>query len=293
MIVLEQFGSQPGVARRWTRFAFALVLGAAWCLTPACRSAFPRGALDPQTTNTAAGDGGWPTPPQPLTSDASDAGDASALQMPEAGERAAGDSAAQSSAAKNAAAQNSATAGLEPTPAPDHPAPRSDAPADLPADAEAKTGKQIVTPTPAPGAPETPLSDEAQIRELLERFYKDFATGEWTRMRQHFWPDATLVTIRSPGLGAPPAVVVMSIGDHISRHASGGGRGSTLRVELESRSIDSVGSIGSAIMHYRAIDTAGQEAQSWSGADFFSFVRHEGQWRIASLVFEGARFGNK
>ncbi len=293
MIVREQFGSQPGVARRSTRVAFALVLGAAWCLTPACRSAFPRGALDPQTTNTSAGDGGWPTPPQPPTNETGEGGDAGTLDTPATIERPAEAPVAGDPAVKESTAEKPGADAHAPATSPDRPAPRTDAPADLPAGAEGKSGEQVATPAPASGAPVTPLPDEAQVGELLARYYKDFATGEWTRMRQHFWPDATLVTIRSPGLGAPPAVVVMSIGDYIARHANGGGRGSTLRIELDSRRIENVGSIASAITHYRAIDTSGQEAQSWSGADLFSFVRHEGQWRIASLVFEGASFGSK
>lgn len=139
-------------------------------------------------------------------------------------------------------------------------------------------------------APRASLDVDPQVRELLSAYYEDFASGDWSRVEKHFWPEATLVTIRSPGLGATPAVVVLRIGDYVQRRLGDGARSTPLRIALESSRIETLGSVASAITHYRAVDPSGSEAQSWRGADLFSLVRHEGEWRIASLVFEGPRF---
>lgn len=156
----------------------------------------------------------------------------------------------------------------------------------------------VPTPAQAEPAPAGSVSDaptesidvDPQVRAVLTAYYDDFASGDWARVAKHFWPDATLVTIRSPGLGATPAVVVTRIDDYVHRHLGDGARSAPLRIALESSRIETFGSVASAITHYRAVDPSGSEAQSWRGADLFSLVRHEGEWRIASLVFEGARF---
>jgi hypothetical protein len=257
------------------RFATWLVLGAASYLVGACRTTFSGVGLEPQTTNTAAGDGGAPTTPR---NGVDENGEVCVPAPVAASGTPAQDPSQQPGMDPSAAPASAVTAG-------------ADQPASRPDPAGATDSVQVGAQTPVPSGTPPAATDEAQVGELLQRYYDDFATGDWSRLRQHFWPDATLVTIRSPGLGAPPSVVVLSIGDYIVRHGNGGSRGSRLRIELDTRRIESVGSIASAITHYRAIDSSGQEEQSWRGADLFSLVRHEGQWRIASLVFEGANFG--
>jgi hypothetical protein len=255
--------------------ATCIAFGAATCLLGACRTTFPGNCLEPQTTNTAAGDGGTPTTP---TNGVDENGDVCVPAPVAASGTPVQEPSRQPAMDPSAAPASAVTAG-------------ADQPASRPDPTGATDNGQVVTQAPDPSGTPPAATDETQVGELLQRYYDDFATGDWTRLRQHFWPDATLVTIRSPGLGAPPSVVVLSIGDYIVRHGNGGSRGSKLRIELDTRRIESVGSIASAITHYRAIDSSGQEEQSWRGADLFSLVRHEGQWRIASLVFEGANFG--
>jgi hypothetical protein len=46
-------------------------------------------------------------------------------------------------------------------------------------------------------------------------------------------------------------------------------------------------------MDYHAIDNSGDAPQQWQGTDAFTLVRHEGQWRIASLVFARTRSNAK
>lgn len=145
---------------------------------------------------------------------------------------------------------------------------------------------------PVSHAPAEPIvaPQEREVRQLLDAFYRDFAAGDWPRVADHFWPDATLVTIRSPSLGAPPTVVVMRIEDYVARQGAGG-RAAPLKFEMRTQRIETLGSIGSAVAQYDALDPSGAQSQGWQGADMFSLVLHNGEWRIASLVFEGARFG--
>jgi len=134
-------------------------------------------------------------------------------------------------------------------------------------------------------------SHDPEVLVLLERYYDGFAAGDWSRVAENFWPNATIVTIRSPDMGAPPTVVSMRIEDYVARHADSGVRPSPLKLTLDLPRTETNGSVSSVFVRYRAVDPSGADEQSWRGVDLFSLVRHEGEWRIASLVFEGARFG--
>lgn len=147
------------------------------------------------------------------------------------------------------------------------------------------------TKAPAPSVSAPAGAQDPDVRRLLDDYYRDYASGDGSALAQHFWPDATLATIRSRALGEGSSVVVMRVEDYVRQHMGAGARETPLRIELETPDIQTTGSVASVVAHYRAVDPSGHEAQSWQGADVFSLVRHEGQWRIASLVFEGARFG--
>ena len=175
-------------------------------------------------------------------------------------------------------------------PAEHNAAPAASAPAaDAPASPVNVAAPAVSPPSEAPAEPKV-APQEREVRQLLDAFYRDFAAGDWPRVADHFWPGATLVTIRSPSLGAPPTVVVLRIEDYVARQGAGG-RAAPLKLEMRTQRIETLGSIGSAVAQYDALDPSGSQSQGWQGADMFSLVLHDGQWRIASLVFEGARFG--
>lgn len=165
----------------------------------------------------------------------------------------------------------------------------SSAAADAAASQASVAAPVVSTPSEPPAEPSV-APQEREVRQLLDAFYRDFAAGDWPRVADHFWPGATLVTIRSPSLGAPPTVVVLRIEDYVARQGAGG-RAAPLKLEMRTQRIETLGSIGSAVAQYDALDPSGAQSQGWRGADMFSLVLHDGQWRIASLVFEGTRFG--
>ena len=148
-------------------------------------------------------------------------------------------------------------------------------------------GHAAGVPTAADAAP----IQDPDVRALLDQYYLDYAAGNGAALAGHFWPDATLATIRSRAFGEGSSVVVMRVDDYVRQHMGDGARATPLRIALEPPRIETIGSVAIAVTHYRAVDPSGHEAQSWQGADLFSLVRHDGSWRIASLVFEGARFG--
>ncbi len=163
-------------------------------------------------------------------------------------------------------------------------------PAESPA--QAASAAPGVQPAVVVADPTLPVSNEdPDVRSLLEEYYRDYAAGNGAALAEHFWPEATMATIRGRALGDGSSVVVMRVNDYVRQHMGAGARATPLRISLESSRIETIGSVASAVTYYRAVDPSGQESQSWRGADLFSLVRHEGRWRIASLVFEGARFG--
>jgi hypothetical protein len=132
---------------------------------------------------------------------------------------------------------------------------------------------------------------ELEVYDVLERFYRDFAHGDWSSMGERFWPGASVIAIRRREQDGEKQVVTESIEACIERLRAQVSRTKPLEITFDEYRIEPTGAIAQASIKYSAIDTSGDAPQSWSGTDAFTLVRHEGEWRIASLVFGSSMFG--
>jgi hypothetical protein len=137
---------------------------------------------------------------------------------------------------------------------------------------------------------------ELEVYDVLERFYRDFAHGDWNAMQERFWPGASVIAIRTreqrgDKQGGDKQVVNEPIESCIERLRANVARAKPLEIALIEHRIVPTGSIAQASIQYSAVDKSGDAPQGWSGTDAFTLVRHEGQWRIASLAFGSSSFG--
>lgn len=132
---------------------------------------------------------------------------------------------------------------------------------------------------------------ELEVYDVLERFYRDFAHGDWNAMGARFWPGASVIAIRRREQDTEKHVVSEPIEACLERMRAQVARTKPLEIAFVEYRIEPAGGIAQASIHYSAIDASGDAPQTWSGTDAFTLVRHEGEWRIASLVFGSNSFG--
>lgn len=138
-------------------------------------------------------------------------------------------------------------------------------------------------------APEAVADAAARDSVLVElrAYYRDFSARDWKAFREHFWPDATITTIWRPGGEERERVMVQTAGDFADAGPEGPGSREIFEEEMVSHRVDVDGRAGVATVwaDYRARFGDPGDVTEWGGTDVFTLLRHDGRWRIASLVF--------
>lgn len=127
---------------------------------------------------------------------------------------------------------------------------------------------------------------EAVLAELGS-YYRDFSARDWEAFVDHFWPDATLTTIWQPEGEPRPRVTVQTAAEFAEAGPEGPGSREIFEEEMTSHRAEVDGAAGVATVWagYRARFGDPGDVMEWSGTDVFTLLRHDGRWRIASLVF--------
>lgn len=108
----------------------------------------------------------------------------------------------------------------------------------------------------------------------------------WEKYRSHFWPGATITTAwKQPG-DSVVTVDVTTIDDFIKETPQGPDSQPIFEESMLDSEIRSSGNIAEAWVNYKAKFGTKENLAEWSGTDVFTFLRHEGEWKIVSLVFE-------
>lgn len=205
-------------------------------------------------------------------SDADAAGEARAPDLPEPGDEVAVPSETAAPEAETVAAPEPAT-----TPAP--------APAAEPVAEPASATAQVAPAQEPPVAPEgDPVL--AEVRGVLEAFYAAYNAREWKLARTYFWDGATITEVRIRDDQPTPGVSVSSVAeffDELSQEGAAGPLG--FRGSLEGAPAVRIASnVAQAWCPFRASFGGPQQSMSWRRVDAFTFVLHEGSWKISSLA---------
>ena len=134
--------------------------------------------------------------------------------------------------------------------------------------------------------PSPSTTDEQAVEELLATYYKDFSDRDWPKFRSHFWPGATLTTAwQQPG-DSVVRVDVTTVDDFIAEAPNGPDSQPIFEERMLSWEIRTNKNLAEAWVDYHAKFGTEEKLSEWDGKDLFTFIRHDGEWRIVSLVFE-------
>lgn len=134
-------------------------------------------------------------------------------------------------------------------------------------------------------AADAPSALEAEVRAFLESYYDAFSARDWAAFQDHFWPDATLTTVWMPPGETEERVVVTSVEDFVAQAPQGPGSREIFEERMVSAEIRGEGNLAQAWTGYRARFGDPGDVYEWQGVDAFTLLRHQGVWKIASLVY--------
>ena len=126
----------------------------------------------------------------------------------------------------------------------------------------------------------------AAIEERLRRYYQDMSDRDWQKYREHFWKNATITTVwQQPGDSAA-AVDITTIDDFIRETPNGPDSKPIFEEKINDSKITVQNNLAQAWVKYDAKFGTPDSLTQWSGTDVFTLLRHQGEWKIVSLVFE-------
>jgi hypothetical protein len=168
--------------------------------------------------------------------------------------------------------------------APASPAPTEElaAPSSPAAEVSGETASEAEA-SPAAAPTGDPLRSE--VRGVLESFYAAYNAREWKRARTHFWDGATITDVRIVPDHPAPVVRVSSVAeffDELARVRESGPEGFEGRLE-GAPEVRIASNVAQAWCLFQASFGGPRESMSWRRVDAFTFVLHEGTWKIASL----------
>jgi hypothetical protein len=124
-----------------------------------------------------------------------------------------------------------------------------------------------------------------EVRAVLERYYDALSARDWPRLRDHFWPGATLSVVWQPPSAAAPLLETVTVDTFIARAPQGPGSKPIFEERLNWVTITIHRNLAHAWASYRARFGDSARVDTWEGFDAFTLMRHDGVWRIAALAY--------
>jgi len=127
--------------------------------------------------------------------------------------------------------------------------------------------------------------EERAVLAVLEQYYSDFSSRDWEAYASHFWPGADLTTVWQPAGEHQDRVIATTIDDFISQVPQGPGSREIFEERMIEAHIRIFNNLAQAWVRYGTRFGDPGEVAEWEGVDAFALLKHDGSWRIASLVF--------
>lgn len=140
-------------------------------------------------------------------------------------------------------------------------------------------------PEDAAGSPASSDSLRSVILKELDSYYADFSARNWERFSSHFWPGATITSIWQPPGADSERVVVTPVPEFVARAPEGPGSRQIFEEERLGAQMRISGRLAQVWARYRARFGDPGDVAEWEGIDAFTLMRHQGRWKIVSLVF--------
>lgn len=140
---------------------------------------------------------------------------------------------------------------------------------------------------PEPAEP-APVDDpqQNQVRLQLQSFYDAYNAREWKRAHAHFWEGATVTDVRMLPEQSVPTVQISPVTAFFAElERAGDATPAGFEGRLEGPpEVRTASNVAQAWCHFRASFGGPQESMSWRRVDAFTFVLHDGVWKISSLA---------
>jgi hypothetical protein len=131
--------------------------------------------------------------------------------------------------------------------------------------------------------------DESVVNEKLQTYYADMSARDWKKYKTHFWNNATITTAwKQPG-DSIATVDVTTIDDFIRETPNGPDSQPIFEEKMLRSEIHINGNLAQALVYYEAKFGTSENLSEWKGTDLFTLLRHGGEWKIVSLVFESGQ----
>jgi hypothetical protein len=130
-------------------------------------------------------------------------------------------------------------------------------------------------------------AERGEVLETLHAYYEDFSARDWDAFAEHFWPGADITTVWQPPGEHSDRVVPTAIEDFLAQAPAGPGSKEVFEERMLAADIRVHRNLAQAWVRYGTRFGDPDSVEYWEGIDAFALLKHDGTWRIASLVFTG------
>lgn len=127
-------------------------------------------------------------------------------------------------------------------------------------------------------------SEEA-IQQLLVDYYQTFSERNWPEYKSFFVEKATLTTIWQTDSSSNPEIFTSTIDEFLNQTKDGPDSQPVFEEKMVESEIVVKQNLANAWVKYDAKFGTEENLMKWSGYDLFSMIKHNGEWKIASMVY--------
>jgi len=125
-----------------------------------------------------------------------------------------------------------------------------------------------------------------EIKGLLDDYYNTMSARDWKIYKNFFSNEATLTTIWQEEADTIPKILTTSISDFIAQTKDGPDSQPIFEEKMLSSEIAVKNNLAQVWVNYEAKFGSKDSLIEWKGTDLFSFIRHNNEWKIVSILFE-------
>jgi len=128
--------------------------------------------------------------------------------------------------------------------------------------------------------------EQQNIEAILQSYYQSMSDRDWASYRRFFSAEATLTTIWTAEGASTPQIHTNTITEFLAQTGEGPDSQPIFEEKMTKSEITCKGNLAQAWVNYEAKFGSKDSLLEWKGLDLFSFIRHNDEWKIVSLVFE-------
>jgi hypothetical protein len=129
---------------------------------------------------------------------------------------------------------------------------------------------------------------EKAIYQLLVDYYQTFSDRNWPEYKSFFIDKATLTTVWQTDSSSNPDIFTSTIDEFLDQTKDGPDSQPVFEEKMVESEIVVKQNLANAWVKYDAKFGSEDNLMTWSGYDLFSLIKHEGEWKIASIVYSSA-----